>query len=555
MKALTKFNLDVLIKITAGWHGVFAVVLAGLAVLLSRTAPPEQALWIRPVGVSLLILAALLSAVAIPYLLRRKPVGRILSVGVNYSGFLLALLACFQTLKIFLGIDFLAGTFSKGLLPLIGVLGGYLLNTLGDRYPHNYQKEQLFRRSGKGLMLLAALVFVWRTELLGWGFSTLREINTLLEVGLLVITAITGGLAWLMMQGAVGEGLPITTRQGEALSGYLFLSANLLGFLLFFALPLLLSLYVSFTNWDAFGTQDWVGLDNYATIFTLTFKPLASPTQPVTEAIDSTIYDELLRFTLLGRSFIVGAKDKLFWISLRNTLVFCLLAVPLSVIPALFLAAVLNSKIPGMKVFRVIYFLPSIAAVVGIALIWQWLYNATIGYINYAVTLGVNLLNQVLGAMWVDPQIRWLSDTKTALLAIIIMSAWQWLGFNSVLFLAGLQNIPGELYEAATVDGAGAWMRFWKITLPMLAPTTFFVVSTTVIKALQVFEQVYIATAPPGGGPNNATLVTVLYLYQTGFQRFKQGYASATAWVLFAVIFLLTLIQYQRQREAERAYE
>jgi multiple sugar transport system permease protein len=129
------------------------------------------------------------------------------------------------------------------------------------------------------------------------------------------------------------------------------------------------------------------------------------------------------------------------------------------------------------------------------------------------------------------------------------MSAWQWIGFNTVLFLAGLQNIPGELFEAATVDGAGKWAIFRHITIPMLAPTTFFVVTTAIISALQLFEQVYvlIPTEPPGG-PNNSTLSLVLYLYIRGFQRFSQGYASAVAWVLFVVIFAVTLLQYRRQR-------
>ncbi|MBK7455549.1 MAG: sugar ABC transporter permease [Anaerolineales bacterium] len=149
----------------------------------------------------------------------------------------------------------------------------------------------------------------------------------------------------------------------------------------------------------------------------------------------------------------------------------------------------------------------------------------------------------------VDPKIQWVSDEKTALLAIVLIAAWQTTGFNTVLFLAGLQNIPGELYEAATVDGAGAWDKFWSITLPMLAPTTFYVVSTTTIQAMQVFEQVFILMNP-AEGPNNSTITLVLYLYRSGFQNFQQGYASAIAWVLFIVIFGLTLIQFQRQRKS-----
>ena len=140
------------------------------------------------------------------------------------------------------------------------------------------------------------------------------------------------------------------------------------------------------------------------------------------------------------------------------------------------------------------------------------------------------------------------------MLSVIILAAWQTIGFNTVLFLAGLQQIPGELYEAATVDGAGSWRKFWSLTLPLLAPTTFFVVTTTVIRAMQVFEEVFILIPSNPAGPNNSTLTIVLYLYQKGFQRFEQGYASAIAWVLFLLIFGATLFQFQRQRRAGSAY-
>jgi ABC-type sugar transport system permease subunit len=230
------------------------------------------------------------------------------------------------------------------------------------------------------------------------------------------------------------------------------------------------------------------------------------------------------------------------------------MAVPLSVIPALFLANLLNSKIPGMTFFRAVYFLPSVAAVVGIALVWQWLFNSTIGYINYFIALAIDFVNTVSPAQLADPQIRWLSSSNTALLAVVIMSAWQWTGFNTVLFLAGLQNIPGELYEAATVDGANSWQKFYKVTLPLLAPTTFFVLTTTVIQSMQVFEQVFILIPTNPAGPDNSTLTIVLYLYQKGFQRFEQGYASAIAWVLFLLIFAVTLYQFQRQRHSGEAY-
>lgn len=543
-----------IVNAIAGWQFILALIAFGASMLLLQATPPAQAPWLRPVGFGVLLAEALAAAIAAPLLLRRAPAGRLVSLTVNYLGFILCFLGSFQALGIFLGIDAIAATFGRGVIFLLGVFLGYLINTLGDRFPHNYRKEMQYRNAGKIVMAFFGVLFLWRINFLAWLLTVLANINTPINIGLVLGAVGMGLVSWLLTNENIAREFPANTTHAEAISGYLFLSPNFLGFLLFFAAPLLLSLYTSFTNWDAFGTRDWIGLQNYQKIFSLDIERLAYANQPVTEALNTAVYDELTRFNIFGNDYIIGAQDKLFWIALRNTLLFCLAAVPLSVIPGLLLANVLNSKIPGMKVFRALYFLPSIAAVVGVALIWQWLYNAAIGYINYFITLGVNALNVIPGLALVDPQMRWLSDGKTALLAIIIMSAWQTMGFNSVLFLAGLQNIPGELYEAATVDGAGAWSRFWKITLPMLAPTTFFVVSTTTIQALQVFEQVYIATNPPGG-PNNATLTVVLYLYQNGFQRFKQGYASATAWVLFAVIFLVTLFQFQRQKAGEEAYK
>jgi len=298
-----------------------------------------------------------------------------------------------------------------------------------------------------------------------------------------------------------------------------------------------------------FNTPNWVGFDNYARILNVRFAWLSSPDQLARDVVDIKIYDEVGRFIIGNGGILFAAADKFFWLALRNTLTFVLFAVPLSVIPALVLSNVLNSKLPGMKFYRAVYFMPSIAAVVGISLVWQWLYNATIGYINYFITGGIEFWNNLFNVAIVDPKVQWVSDEKTALFAVILIAAWQTMGFNTVLFLAGLQNIPGELYEAATVDGAGPWDKFWGITLPMLAPTTFYVVSTTSIQAMQVFEQVFILMNPPEG-PNNSTITLVLYLYRSGFQNFQQGYASAIAWVLFIVIFGLTLVQFQRQRKS-----
>ncbi|MFC1879578.1 carbohydrate ABC transporter permease, partial [Chloroflexota bacterium] len=246
---------------------------------------------------------------------------------------------------------------------------------------------------------------------------------------------------------------------------------------------------------DAFGNAKWIGLANYQEIFNITIAKLDSADQLAKEVIDITIFDELSRFKLFGKNFVVGAQDQLFWISLGNTIKFVLLAVPLSVITALALSTVLNSKLPGMKLYRAIFFIPSVAAVVGVAMIWRWLYNSTVGYLNYFITSFIEFVNSIAGSqLLADPQIGWTSDTKVALLAVAIMAAWQWVGFNTVLFLAGLQNIPKVLYEAATVDGANPWQQFWRVTLPMLAPTTFFVLTTTTINAMQIFDQVFVFT-------------------------------------------------------------
>ena len=210
-----------------------------------------------------------------------------------------------------------------------------------------------------------------------------------------------------------------------------------------------------------------------------------------------------------------------------------------------------NAKAPGMRVFRTLYFVPTVAGVVGVTLIWKQLLNASVGYVNYALRRGAELLDALPGIAIADPEPRWLSDADVALFSLVIVFAWQYVGYNAVLFLAGLQGVAAELYEAAQIDGATRWQRFRNITLPQLAPTTFFVVATTGILALQLFSEAVILFSnftPPGAGPDNATLTPVGYLYQQGFQRFAQGYASSVAWVLFLFIFAFTFIQFQRQR-------
>jgi ABC-type sugar transport system permease subunit len=221
----------------------------------------------------------------------------------------------------------------------------------------------------------------------------------------------------------------------------------------------------------------------------------------------------------------------------------------MAVIPALFLATLLNSKVRGIRFFRAVYFIPSVAGVVGIAIIWRQLLDQTVGWVNYFITLTVDGLNSTLGLSLEDPRIGWLSDPATALPMVAVVFAWITVGFNAILFLAGLQGIPADLYEAATIDGANRWQRFRNITLPAVSATTFFVVATTSILALQMFTEALVLKGLDPGGPNNATLTPVMHLQRSGFQDFQFGYASAIAWVLFGLIFVFTIIQYRRQRD------
>lgn len=537
-------------QLAVGWHVITA--LAGIGGLFYVWLSTDFSLWLKLAITLVLLIVTAGSGAAIAWILGRDHRGRVASLLVNYLGLILSVIGSFHVLGIFLGVDALANTFGRGIPWLMVMFFGYLVGSYGDRYEGTLTQRQ-FQTVGRWIALAAVVIFLFVIDTISGVLAVLGNLVDPIAMTLVAGVAIFGLFCWIMWRRPTGDLFGATNSQTEMLNGYLFLTPNFVGFLIFFAGPLIFSLYVSFTNWDAFGTQDWVGLDNYARLLNLDFATLTSPTQRANEVLDVTIYDELGRFTFLGGSYIIGAADKLFWISIWNTLKFALMAVPMSVIPALLLATLLNSKLPGMKFFRAVYFLPSVAAVVGIALVWQWLYNSSVGYINYGITSAIELINSFGGSI-TDPQIRWLSTSDTALISIAIMTAWRLIGFNAVLFLAGLQNIPKVLYEAATVDGANEVQKFRNVTIPLLAPTTFFVMITTVVTTLQVFEDVFIVM--PGqnpAGPANSTLTMVVYLYQKGFQRFEQGYASSIAWVLFLVIFAVTLFQFRQQRGG--AYE
>jgi multiple sugar transport system permease protein len=278
----------------------------------------------------------------------------------------------------------------------------------------------------------------------------------------------------------------------EARDGYLFALPWLLGFFLFTLGPTLVSILMSFTHWDgitSLARVQWVGLENY----------------------------QQLRW------------DEHFHKALSNTAWYVLFAVPFGTLNALCLALLLNQDVKGQAVFRTLFYLPSVVSGVATSMMWLWLFNPSFGPINFALSrLGVPQ----------DKLPGWLTDPQWAMRACIFMSLWG-VGNAMLIYLAGLQGVPQHLYEAADLDGANAWGRFRHVTLPILTPTLLFNLIMGIIGSFQTFTQAFIMT---GGGPKEATLFFVLYLYQKAFQQFKMGYASAMAWVLFLIVMALTLL-------------
>ncbi len=279
----------------------------------------------------------------------------------------------------------------------------------------------------------------------------------------------------------------------EAIEGYILVLPIVLGLLIFSLGPVFGSLYLSFTSWDLFGAPEWIGTQNYTRLF----------------------------------------ADELFVKSLRNTVYYTLLAVPTGTVLSLAVALALNRKVRGTTLFRTVYFLPSVCSEVAIAVVWVWLYMPELG-----------LFDVLLSSVGISPP-PWLTSTRWAMPSVSIMAVWGGLGYNMVIFLAGLQSISQEYYEAAMIDGANRWQSLRRITLPLLSPITFFIVIMSVIGSLQVFASVYIMT---GGGPYYATLTIAYYLFRNGFEWFKMGYASSLAYVLFMIILVLTAIQWRLQR-------
>ena len=232
-------------------------------------------------------------------------------------------------------------------------------------------------------------------------------------------------------------------------------------------------------------------------------------------------------FFIAFKNYVNLLKDPLFTLSLSNTAYYTFIGVPLQLMTALFLAMSLNLKVRGISIYRTMYYLPSVTPTVASAMLWLWIFNPEFGIANAAL--------RVFGI----PKQLWLLDPNLAKPCFIIMSLWG-VGGSMVIFLAGLQGVPIELYEAASIDGANAWHRFHYVTLPMITPIIFFNFIMGIIGSFQIFTSAFIMT---DGGPQNKTLFSVLYLYRNGFQYFKMGYASALAWVIFLIILSFTLLQ------------
>ena len=282
---------------------------------------------------------------------------------------------------------------------------------------------------------------------------------------------------------------------------FVFIAPALLLFLIFIFVPLFASLYLSFTQYNVLHPPQWVGLENFRQLL---------------------------------------FHDPRFWKAFRNTVCYVVGVVPIGISTALLLAAALEELARGKQLFKVLYFIPTVTSVVAIAAVWKWLFaGEKFGLINYGlIRLGLKPVDWLLSPTWIMP-------------AIMIMSIWAGLGYNLVFFSAGISTIPQTLYEAAKVDGANWWGRFWNVTVPMLRPTLVFVVVMAVINSFQVFDQVYIMTGGTSegtGGVLDSGLTLVSYLYEQGFVRFRMGYASAIAYLIFGCVFGLTLVNIRMLR-------
>lgn len=284
------------------------------------------------------------------------------------------------------------------------------------------------------------------------------------------------------------------SRRKETIEAWLFILPNFVGFMVFTVFAVTFSLWISIHQWDLFNPPVNVGLSNFTRLIT---------------------------------------QDQDFRRVLWNTLYFVVGIVPLGTAVALGLAILVNRSLKGVTFFRTVFYIPSVSSTIAVGIVWIWLLDPQFGVINY-----------LLRTVGIDTPPNWLGSPIWAKPALILMDIWQYAGYYMVIFLAGLQGIPEQLYESAMLDGATSWQKFWRITLPLLSPTTFFVVIMKMIGVFNIFEQPFIMT---GGGPSGSTETIVYYIYNNAFQWFNMGYAAAIAWVLFLLVFAITYIQFRYQ--------
>ncbi|WP_425311024.1 carbohydrate ABC transporter permease [Fictibacillus nanhaiensis] len=279
-------------------------------------------------------------------------------------------------------------------------------------------------------------------------------------------------------------------RHREELAGYLFIAPWIIGFLFLMLGPLLFSLYASFTNYNITSQMKFVGFENYKRMFTF---------------------------------------DELFWTSLWNTLYYVVFSVPITTAGAILLAVFLNQRVPGIKWYRTLFYLPAVLSGVGVYLLWMQLLSPSTGLVNIALSwFGIEGPAWLYSPEWTKP-------------ALILMKLWS-VGGGMLLYLASLQGVPKTMYEAAEIDGAGTFQKFFKITLPMITPVIFFDIVTSLIGGFQIFQEAYVMTENGDGGPVNSLLFYNLHMWNNAFEMFNMGYASSMAWMLFVIVMLLTVI-------------
>lgn len=284
----------------------------------------------------------------------------------------------------------------------------------------------------------------------------------------------------------------------RTLVAYLFIAPSFIGVLVFLAFPLLFALYMSLQHWDGMTTPYFVGLANFVSIF----------------------------------------KDYIFWITLRNTLIYAVVTVPIGTFISLGVAQLLNQRVIGMKFFRTAMLIPVVTSALAVAVIWKWIYDYNNG-----------LINDGLALFHIAP-IPWLSDPTWALVAVCILGIWMGFGLNTILLLSAIQNVPDTLMEAAAIDGSTGWRRFWRIVVPLISPTLLFVTIISFVASFQVFTIVYYLT---DGGPDYGTSMITFLVYQRAFVQNRFGEAAALSYIMFAIIFLVTLLQMRLSRNVVNA--